>query len=61
MNVEELEERIKKIEARNKTVEANKAWEISYTRRGMKLGHSAKSSSMHGGSCASLSALTATM
>lgn len=31
--IAELEERIKKIEKRNKNVELNKAWESSYTRR----------------------------
>lgn len=31
--IEELEERIKKIEARNKGVELNKAWETSFTRQ----------------------------
>jgi hypothetical protein len=31
----ELEERIQKIEERNKSVEADKAWEGSYTRRGL--------------------------
>lgn len=35
MTTEELEERIKKLEARNKNVEANKAWETSYVRRGL--------------------------
>lgn len=35
MNIEELEERVKKIEARNKSVEENKAWETSYIRRGL--------------------------
>ena len=33
--VEELEVRIQKIEARNKSVEINKAWETSYVRRGL--------------------------
>ncbi len=33
--ITELEERIKKIEARNKGVEINKAWETSYTRRAL--------------------------
>jgi hypothetical protein len=31
--IKQLEERIKKLEARNKGVETNKAWETSYTRR----------------------------
>jgi hypothetical protein len=31
--IHEIEERIKKLEARNKGVELNKAWETSYTRR----------------------------
>jgi hypothetical protein len=31
--IEDLEERIKRIEGRNKNVELNKAWEISYMRR----------------------------
>lgn len=31
--IEEHEERIKKLEARNKSVELNKTWETSYTRR----------------------------
>lgn len=31
--IEELEQRIKKIEARNKAVELNKTWETSKTRR----------------------------
>lgn len=31
----ELEERIRKIEERNKKVESDKAWETSYTRRGL--------------------------
>ncbi len=30
-----LEERVDKIEERNKSVELNKAWETSYTRRGL--------------------------
>lgn len=30
-----LEERIERIEQRNKSVEMNKAWETSYTRRGL--------------------------
>ena len=30
-----LEERVEKIEQRNKSVELNKAWETSYTRRGL--------------------------
>ncbi|HZE86969.1 MAG TPA: hypothetical protein VE090_02060 [Methylomirabilota bacterium] len=33
--MQELEERIKKIEGRNKNVELNKAWETSWTRRGL--------------------------
>jgi len=32
-NLKELERRIKTIEERNKNVEQDKAWEISYTRR----------------------------
>lgn len=32
-DIQELEERVKKLEARNKGVELNKAWETSYTRR----------------------------
>lgn len=36
MNIEnELKRRIEKIEVRNKKVEADKAWETSYTRRGL--------------------------
>lgn len=35
MTNEELEQRITKIENRNKNVEANKAWETSYARRGL--------------------------
>ena len=31
--ITELEERIKKIETRNSTVELNKAWETSWTRK----------------------------
>lgn len=31
--IDELEERIKKIEERNARVEANKGWEVSWTRR----------------------------
>lgn len=31
----ELEERIRKIEERNKKVEADKAWETSFARRGL--------------------------
>jgi hypothetical protein len=31
----EMEERIRKIEERNKRVEADKAWETSYARRGL--------------------------
>ena len=31
--ITELEEKINKIEARNKMVELNKSWETSYTRR----------------------------
>lgn len=31
--ISELEERIEKIETRNKVVEINKAWETSYTRK----------------------------
>ena len=31
----DLEERIKIIEERNKKVESDKAWELSYTRRGL--------------------------
>jgi len=33
--LKELEERIRKIEERNKKVESDKAWETSYTRRGL--------------------------
>lgn len=33
VNITDLEKRIKKIEDRNKKVEADKAWENSYTRR----------------------------
>ncbi len=33
--IDELETRIEKIESRNKNVELNKAWEISYVRRGL--------------------------
>lgn len=33
MNLQELEERIQKIEARNSAVELNKAWETSWTRK----------------------------
>lgn len=33
ISIEELENRIKKIEARNKAVELNKSWETSTTRR----------------------------
>ena len=32
-NMENLEQKIKKIEERNEKVEADKAWEISWTRR----------------------------
>ena len=32
-SIEDLENRIKIVEERNKKVEANKAWEISWTRR----------------------------
>ncbi|MBS3052443.1 MAG: hypothetical protein J4428_03680 [Candidatus Aenigmarchaeota archaeon] len=32
-NLKELEERVEKIEERNKKVENDKAWETSYTRR----------------------------
>lgn len=32
-NINDLEERITKIETRNKTVETDKAWETSYTRK----------------------------
>lgn len=32
-NMENLEQRIQKIEERNKSVEADKAWETSWTRR----------------------------
>ncbi len=32
---ESLEERVRKIEERNQRVEADKAWETSYTRRGL--------------------------
>jgi hypothetical protein len=31
--IEELDERLKKVEARNKGVELNKAWETSFARR----------------------------
>jgi len=31
--IDELKERIERIESRNKNVELNKAWETSYTRR----------------------------
>ncbi|HSX09918.1 MAG TPA: hypothetical protein VLF93_07215 [Candidatus Saccharimonadales bacterium] len=34
-SIEELEERIRIIEKRNKSVELNKTWETSYTRRGL--------------------------
>jgi hypothetical protein len=33
--IKELEERIRKIEERNSRVESDKAWETSYTRRGL--------------------------
>ena len=33
--MDELERRAAKIEERNKSVELNKAWETSYTRRGL--------------------------
>jgi len=33
--VDELEKRIEKVEARNKNVELNKAWETSWTRKGL--------------------------
>ncbi|MDE2025083.1 MAG: hypothetical protein KGJ07_01165 [Patescibacteria group bacterium] len=33
MNVQELEERVQKIEQRNRSVEFNKAWETSWTRK----------------------------
>lgn len=32
--IEELEKRLSKLEQRNKLVDMNKAWEVSYTRRG---------------------------
>jgi hypothetical protein len=32
-HIDELEERVAKLESRNKSVELNKAWETSYTRR----------------------------
>jgi hypothetical protein len=34
-SIEELENRVKNIELRNKIVESNKGWELSYTRRGL--------------------------
>jgi len=34
-NIAELSKRIERIENRNKKVEADKAWETSYTRRGL--------------------------
>jgi len=34
-NISSLEDRIKKIEARNNRVESDKAWEVSYTRRAL--------------------------
>lgn len=34
-SIEELEKRIENIELRNKTVESNKSWELSYTRRAL--------------------------
>lgn len=33
MKIEEIEERLSKIEARNKKVEADKAWETSFIRK----------------------------
>jgi len=33
MKIEELDERLEKIESRNKKVEANKAWETSLSRK----------------------------
>jgi hypothetical protein len=33
MKIEELEEKVKKLEERNKRVEVNKAWETSRTRK----------------------------
>lgn len=35
MNLKELERRIKKIEDRNRRVELDKFWELSYMRRGL--------------------------
>ena len=34
-SIDELDERIKKIENRNRNVELNKAWETSFVRRGL--------------------------
>jgi len=34
-NLQKLEERIEKIEARNRKVESDKAWETSFARRGL--------------------------
>lgn len=35
MNTQELEQAVQKIEARNQRVEADKAWETSWLRRGL--------------------------
>lgn len=35
VNLEQLEKEIKKIKQRNKRVEDDKAWELSYTRRAL--------------------------
>lgn len=35
MKIKELEERIKDIETRNRRVEADKTWELSYTRKAL--------------------------
>ena len=34
-SLKDLEKRIKKIESRNRKVESDKAWELSYTRRAL--------------------------